>query len=143
MTTPPPELGANLQRDPKALAAQLQSSRAAAGAEELEASLFSQVLEKMEKSLSITDEESSDAGHESWAAIGVQALSRGLAHGHLLGIATMVDHALGVHSNGAATDAGSSAGMGDAQTNPAPALNPFKSKALPPIETKEDQGNRR
>jgi glycerol-3-phosphate O-acyltransferase len=54
-----------LLSDPKQLAARLQSQRARAGAEEFEASLFATVLEKMEKNLSLEDEQNNDAGHDT------------------------------------------------------------------------------
>jgi hypothetical protein len=84
--------------DPKQLAAHLQSQRASSGAEEFEASLFASVLEKMEKNLSIGDDQNSDAGHDTWGAIGVRAVSQALAQRHVLGISNMIEHALGLHS---------------------------------------------
>jgi hypothetical protein len=91
-------LSAEIVRDPKQLAAQLQSQRAVAGAGEFEAALFSSVLEKMEKSLSIEDEQNNDAGHDTWGAIGVRAVSQALAQRHVLGIAAMIEHSLGLKS---------------------------------------------
>lgn len=84
--------------DPKQLAAHLQNQRASSGAQEFEASLFSSVLEKMEKNLSIEDESESDPGHDTWSALGVRAVSQALAQRHVLGIADMIEHALGVKS---------------------------------------------
>ena len=84
--------------DPKQLQAHLRNQRATSGAQELEASLFSSVLEKMEKSLSIEDEQNNDAGHDTWAAVGVRAVSQALAQRHVLGIAQMIEHSLGLKS---------------------------------------------
>lgn len=94
--------------DPKQLAAHLQSQRASSGAEEFEASLFATVLEKMEKNLSIEDDQSNDAGHDTWGAIGVRAVSQALAQRHVLGIAGMIEHALGLNSAASAPSSGSS-----------------------------------
>jgi hypothetical protein len=87
-----------IQRDPKQLAAHLQSQRATAGAQEFEASLFSSVLEKMEKNLSIEDEKSNDAGHDTWGALGVRAVSQALAQRHVLGVAAMIERSLRIQS---------------------------------------------
>jgi Rod binding domain-containing protein len=84
--------------DPKQLAAHLQSQRASSGAQEFEASLFSSVLEKMEKNLSIEDDQNNDAGHDTWSALGVRAVSQALAQRHVLGIADMIEHSLGLKS---------------------------------------------
>jgi Rod binding domain-containing protein len=84
--------------DPKQLAAHLQSQRASKGAQEFEASLFSSVLEKMEKSLSIEDSTDSDPGHDTWSAVGVRAVSQALAQRHVLGVADMIEHSLGLTS---------------------------------------------
>jgi glycerol-3-phosphate O-acyltransferase len=101
-------LSSQLLTDPKQLAAQLQSQRASKGAEELEASLFATVLEKMEKNLSIEDEKNDDAGHDSWGAIGVRAVSQALAQRHVLGISNMIENALGLKSAAASPNPGSS-----------------------------------
>ncbi len=98
--------GVELMHDPKQLAAHLKSQKAAAGAEELEAGLFATVLDKMEKNLSIEDEENSDAGHEAWGAIGVRAVSQALAQRHVLGFAQMIQHSLGVDSKGTVATSG-------------------------------------
>src|SRR5208337_723095 len=87
-----------LTADPRQLAAHLQAQRATAGAEEFEASLFASVLEKMEKSLSIEDESNNDPGHDTWSALGVRAVAQALAQRHVLGIAPMLEHALGLQS---------------------------------------------
>jgi Rod binding domain-containing protein len=81
------------------LAARLQSDRAAAGAQEFEASLFATVLAKMEKNLSIEDDQSNDAGHDTWGALGVRAVSQALAQRHVLGIASMIEKSLGIKSD--------------------------------------------
>jgi Flagellar P-ring protein len=81
--------------DPAQLAAHLQSQRASSGAEEFKASLFASVLEKMEKNLSIEDEQNNDAGHDTWGALGVRAVSQALAQRHVLGIAGIIEHSLG------------------------------------------------
>ena len=91
-------ISTEILRDPKQLAAHLQSQRASSGAEEFEASLFASVLEKMEKNLSIEDEQNNDAGHDTWGAIGVRAVSQALAQRHVLGIASMIEHSLGLNS---------------------------------------------
>lgn len=91
-------ISAELISDPTQLAAHLKSQRAASGAEEFEASLFATVLEKMEKNLSIEDNQSTDAGHDTWGALGVRAISQALAHRHVLGISDMIQHALGIES---------------------------------------------
>ena len=95
-----------LWTDPTQLAAHLQSQRVTAGAQELEASLFSQVLEKMEKNLSIEDESNNDAGHDTWGALGVRAVSQALAQRHVLGVASMIEHALGSKSGVPLPDSG-------------------------------------
>lgn len=91
-------LSADLLRDPAQLTRHLQSQRAAAGAQEFEASLFATVLEKMEKSLSITGDSSQDAAHDTVAAMGVRAVAQSLAQHHVLGVASMLEHALGIGS---------------------------------------------
>jgi len=83
-------------RDSKQLQAHLRDQRASSGAQEFEATLFSSVLEKMEKSLSIEDEQNNDAGHDTWGAMGVRAISQCLAQRHVLGIANMIEHSLGL-----------------------------------------------
>ncbi len=88
----------SLLPDPKQLAAHLQNQRATSGAQEFEASLFSSVLEKMEKNLSIEDEKGNDPGHDTWSALGVRAVSQALAQRHVLGIADMIEHSLGLKS---------------------------------------------
>jgi hypothetical protein len=85
-------------RDPAQLAAHLRSQRASSGAQEFEASLFGSVLEKMEKNLSLEDEQNNDAGHDTWGALGVRAVSQALAQRHVLGIASMIEHSLGLKS---------------------------------------------
>jgi len=99
-------LSTEILRDPKQLATHLQSTRAAAGAQEFEASLFASVLEKMEKNLSIEDDQNSDAGRDTWGAIGVRAVSQALAQRHVLGIASMIEKSLGIKST-ASPNAGS------------------------------------
>ena len=97
MSTPQvSSLSLNLLRDPEALAKHLQSQRAAAGAQEFEASLFASVLDKMEQSLSITDEQNDDPGHDTVNALGVRAVSQALAQRHVLGIAPMIEKSLGI-----------------------------------------------
>lgn len=91
-------LSTQLFSDPTQLAAHLQSQRASSGAEEFEASLFASVLEKMEKNLSIEDETNDDAGHDTWGALGVRAVSQALAQRHVLGVAGMIEHSLGLAS---------------------------------------------
>jgi hypothetical protein len=88
----------DIVRDPRQLQAHLRDQHATSGAQELEASLFSSVLEKMEKSLSIEDEQSNDAGHDTWGSVGVRAVSQALAQRHVLGIANMIEHSLGLKS---------------------------------------------
>jgi Rod binding domain-containing protein len=96
----------DLLRDPTQLAAHLRSQRAAAGAQEFEASLFSSVLQKMEKNLSIEDEQNNDAGHDTWGALGVRAVSQALAQRHVLGIARMIENSLGLNSSSASSNMG-------------------------------------
>lgn len=103
-------LTTELLRDPRELAAHLQSQRASAGAEELEASLFSSVLEKMEKNLSIEDQQNDDAGHDTWGALGVRAVSQALAQRHVLGIASMIEHSLGIKQAASSPNTGSPPG---------------------------------
>jgi Rod binding domain-containing protein len=93
-------LSAQLATDPKQLAAQLKSQHARAGAEEFEASLFTTVLQNMEKNLSLEDEQDSDAGHDTWSALGVRAISQALAQRHVLGIAQTIEHSLGLDQAG-------------------------------------------
>lgn len=90
-------LSTDTLRDPKQLAAHLQSQRASSGAQEFEASLFSSVLEEMEKNLSLEDEQNNDAGHDTWGALGVRAVSQALAQRHVLGIASMIEQSLGIN----------------------------------------------
>ena len=97
--------------DPAQLAARLQNQRATSGAQEFEASLFSSVLEKLEKNLSIEDDQNSDAGHDTWCALGVRAVSQALARSHVLGIAGMIEHSLGLKSAAAPTVGTSPAGI--------------------------------
>jgi hypothetical protein len=92
-------LSTAILRDPKELAAHLQSGRAVAGAQEFEASLFGSVLQEMEKNLSIQDEENSDAGHDTWSALGVRAVSQAPAQRNVLGVAKMIERSLGVASD--------------------------------------------
>lgn len=99
-------VSSELMRDPKQLATHLQSQRATAGAQEFEAALFSSVLEKMEKSLSIEDEQNNDAGHDTWGALGVRAVSQALAQRHVLGIAAMIERSLGLKSEAASPKLG-------------------------------------
>jgi hypothetical protein len=87
-------ISTEILRDPKQLAAHLQSQRASSGAQEFEASLFGSVLEKMEKNLSLEDQQNDDAGHDTWGALGVRAVSQALAQSHVLGIAGMIEHSL-------------------------------------------------
>jgi hypothetical protein len=62
----------------------------------------------MEKNLSIEDEQNDDAGHDTWGALGVRAVSQALAQRHVLGIAGMIEHSLGLKSAAALPIAGSS-----------------------------------
>ena len=80
-------IATEILRDPAQFAAHLHSQRASSGAQEFEASLFGSVLEKMEKNLSMEDEQNNDAGHDTWGALGVRAVSQALAQRHVLGIA--------------------------------------------------------
>jgi hypothetical protein len=107
----------DILRDPKQIQTQLLDKRASDGAQEFEAALFASVLDKMEKNLSIGDEQSDDAGHDTWGAIGVRAVSQALAQRHVLGIAGMIEHSLGLNS------AGSSPNM-----ESPPAVNPETNK---------------
>lgn len=100
--------------DPKELQTKLRDQRAAKGAQEFEASLFGTVLEKMEKNLSIEDEQDNDAGHDTWGAMGVKAVSEALAQRHVLGIANMIEHTLGLKSAGTSPVSGSSPAEGSA-----------------------------
>ena len=113
-------LSTPLIADPKQLAAHLQSQRATSGAEEFEASLFASVLEKMEKNLSIEDEQNNDAGHDTWGAIGVRAVSQALAQRHVLGIASMIEHSLGLASASGAPSSGSSQAAAPEKNNSFP-----------------------
>jgi Rod binding domain-containing protein len=131
-------LSTQILSDPKQLAAHLQSQRARSGAEEFEASLFATVLEKMEKNLSLEGEENNDAGHDSWGALGVRAVSQALAQRHVLGIADMIEHSLGVSS------ATSSPALGSPQANrpgenksPGPLMILLKSTGRLPMNTSE------
>jgi hypothetical protein len=62
----------------------------------------------MEKSLSIEDEQNNDAGHDTWGALGVRAVSQALAQRHVLGIASMIEHSLGLKSAAASPVLGTS-----------------------------------
>ncbi|MDR3764972.1 MAG: hypothetical protein P4M01_12845 [Acidobacteriota bacterium] len=86
----------DLLRDPAELKQHLQSQRATDGAREFEASLFASVLEKMEKSLSITGESDDDAAHDTVTAIGVRAVAQSLAQSNVLGFAPMIEKSLGI-----------------------------------------------
>jgi hypothetical protein len=106
-STPPINpLSTQLFADPKQIAARLQSKRAASGAEEFEASLFASVLEKMEKNLSLEDEQNDDDRHDTWGAIGVRTVSQALAQRHVLGVAGMIEHSLGLSSASGTSSAG-------------------------------------
>jgi len=107
----------DILRDPRQIQAQLLGQRASSGAQEFEASLFASVLDKMEKSLSIEDEQNDDPGHDAWGAIGVRAVSQALAQRHVLGIASMIEHSLGLKA----------AGNSPTMESP-PAMNPEASK---------------
>jgi hypothetical protein len=97
----------DILRDPKQIQAQLLDQKASNGAQEFEASLFASVLSKMENNLSIEDEQNDDAGHDTWGAIGVRAVSQALAQRHVLGIAGMIEHSLGLKSAGNSPTMGS------------------------------------
>jgi hypothetical protein len=131
-------LSTQIFSDPRQLAAHLQSQRAGSGAEEFEASLFASVLEKMEKNLSIEDEQNNDAGHDTWGALGVQAVSQALAQRHVLGIAGMIEHSLGL-SSAAASPIPESPEAGSAATNKSHASLkiPLKSSGALPMNTPE------
>jgi Rod binding domain-containing protein len=129
-------VSAGLLYDPQALAARLQSQRAGAGAKEFEAALFSQVLEKMEKNASILDDESNDAGHDSWTELGVHALSQGLAQHPLLGIAGMIEHSLGIGSEDSST-AGKVPGADFSEDKSSAPLRSLKLSPTLPIHTSE------
>jgi len=100
-------VSASIVRDPAQLQAHLRDQRATSGAQEFEAALFASVLEKMEKNLSIEDEQNNDAGHDTWGALGVRAVSQALAQRHVLGIANMIEHSLGLKSADASPNLGS------------------------------------
>jgi hypothetical protein len=141
MSTPPINpLSTQIFSDPRQLAAHLQSKRAASGAEEFEASLFASVLEKMEKNLSTEDEQDSDAGHDTWGALGVQAVSKALAHRHVLGVAGMIEHSLGLFSASATTPAVSKtpdAGSPGKNNSSVSLKIPLKSTGALPMNTPE------
>ena len=138
MSTPRYPLSTELFSDPKQLAARLQSKRAASGAEEFEASLFASVLEKMEKNLSIEDEQNDDAGHDTWGAIGVRAVSQALAQRHVLGVAGMIEHSLGLASASGPSGAGTPQAASQEINNSHPPLKiPLKSSAVLPMSTPE------
>ncbi len=133
--TPINPLSTQLLSDPKQLAARLQSKKAASGAEEFEASLFASVLEKMEKNLSIEDDPSDDAGHDTWGAIGVRAVSQALAQRHVLGVAGMIEHSLGLSSaSGAGTP---QAATPEKNNSSHPLKIPLKSSGVLPMNTPE------
>ena len=116
MTSLPTSIPTDILRDPKELAASLQTQRASSSAVEFEASLFGSVLDKMQKSLSIVDEQDNDAGHDTWGAIGTKAVAQALAERHVLGIAQMVEHSLGLSASAAHPKVGS-ATMNAPETN--------------------------
>lgn len=116
-------VGAQLFGDPQEIAAKLKSRRGAEGAREFEASLFSGVLEKMEKNLSIEDEDSNDAGHDTCSALAVSSLAKGLAQGHLLGISDMIERSLGLKAGSTAGTLPDGAG---GKENSALSLKPLK-----------------
>jgi len=131
-------ISTELLTDPKQLAARLQSKRAVSGAEEFEASLFASVLEKMEKNLSIEDEQNDDAGHDTWGAMGVRAVSQALAQRHVLGIAGMIEHSLGVASASGTPSAGTPQAAGPEKNNFGHPLKiPLKSSGVLPMNTPE------
>ena len=137
-TTPLNPLSTQLLTDPKQLAARLQSKRAVSGAEEFEASLFGSVLEKMEKNLSIEDEQNEDAGHDTWGAIGVRAVSQALAQRHVLGVAGMIEHSLGLSSASGPSGAGTPPAASQEKNNSyLPLKIPLKSSAVLPMNTPE------
>ena len=124
-----------LLSDSKQLAAHLQSQRARAGAEEFEASLFATVLEKMEKNLSLEDEQNSDAGHDAWGAIGVHAVSQALAQRHVLGIAQMIEHSLGLKVATGVPEPGTPRAAATGEKNSSPLKISLKSSASPADES--------
>jgi Rod binding domain-containing protein len=131
-------LSATLLSDPKQLAARLQSQKAASGAEEFESSLFATVLEKMEKNLSIEDEQNEDAGHDTWGAIGVRAVSQALAQRHVLGVADMIEHSLGLASAAGTSSAQIPQAAAPEKNNSSlPLKIPLKSSANLPMNTPE------
>jgi hypothetical protein len=136
--TPLNPLSTQLFTDPKQIAASLQSKRAASGAEEFEASLFASVLEKMEKNLSIEDDQSDDAGHDTWGAIGVRAVSQALAQRHVLGVAGMIEHSLGLSSASGSPGAGTPPPASPEKNNSCSPLKiPLKSSGILPMNTPE------
>jgi Rod binding domain-containing protein len=131
-------LSTQILSDPKQLAAHLQTQRARSSAEEFEASLFATVLEKMEKNLSLEGEENSDAGHDSWGAIGVRAVSQALAQRHVLGIADMIEHSLGVSSAASSPASGTpAANLAGENKSPVSLMIPLKSSGRLPMNTLE------
>jgi hypothetical protein len=133
----PNQLSTQLFTDPKQIAARLQSKRAASGAEEFEASLFASVLDKMEKNLSIEDEQNDDAGHDTWGAIGVQAVSHALAQRHVLGVAGMIEHSLGISSSGTSSPGNPPSSSPEKNNSGVPLKIPLKSSAGLPMNPPE------
>lgn len=123
--------------DPKQLAARLQSQHARAGAEEFEASLFATVLAKMEKNLSLEDEQNNDAGHDTWGALGVRAVSQALAQRHVLGIAQMIEHSLGLNSIAGPPASAKAADGSREKIICSPLKIPLKSSASVPMNPSE------
>jgi Rod binding domain-containing protein len=132
-STPTAITDSTLLLDPQALAGRLRSQRAVQGARELEAALFSQVLEKMEKSFAGNADED-DAGHDSWTALGLRALSQGLAQHRLLGIAESIERSLGV----ASPEAGSVPKAAERQDKSAAELMSLKQSLHLPIDAAEE-----
>jgi Rod binding domain-containing protein len=137
MSSPPVTLASTqLFADPRQLATHLQTQRATAGAQEFEASLFASVLEKMETSLSIEDESNNDPGHDTWSALGVRAVAQTLAQRHVLGIAPMIEHALGLQSS-AAPASGTPPAITQPENKSGFALKSLKLSTSLPIHTPE------
>lgn len=108
LLSPSVDVTANLYSNPQLLAAKLQGTKAHEAAQQLEASLFATVLEKMEKNLVPgQDEDHPDAATDSLTAMSVQTLSQALAKQNLLGIANMVEKSLAAKQQGIAPVSGS------------------------------------
>jgi two-component system chemotaxis response regulator CheY len=90
------------------------------------------------KNLSIEDEQNDDAGHDTWGAIGVRTVSQALAQRHVLGVAGMIEHSLGLSSVSGTSGAGTPQAASPGENNSClPLKISLKSSDVVPMNTPE------